>query len=348
MRACASCFRVNTWVANASPPESSPARCEFGHEYSPHTWPTTAWVDSFSRLFSIYEIVADGSGQSIEYRIQEDWGIFGLEDAQIRSFLVSVFPEGHEFFRQDVKVRLRARTDGVSADHSSSWARFSEEIRINNRYFPKSAPDKEMLSRVLLNTVVRISPDIDMFRARVVEGQPPTADEMGPPPPEKASAGRANPVGIPHLYLAYSEDTCIYETRAASHATVSLGRFRAERDLRVLNLADIEPPDFFSVSDVESVNDQIAQVAFHRLLVALSQELRKPVRASDHPIDYIPTQYLCELAKSLGIDGVLYLSSLDSTGRNVVLFDGEAAKCIEPPRLIEVTALRAEWRYLDL
>ena len=65
---------------------------------------------------------------------------------------------------------------------------------------------------------------------------------------------------------------------------------------------------------------------------------------SDHPIDYIPTQYLCELAKSQGLDGVLYLSSHDFNGRNVVLFEGESAACVEPPRLIEVTALKAEWR----
>ena len=40
----------------------------------------------------------------------------------------------------------------------------------------------------------------------------------------------------------------------------------------MLNLADIEPPDFFSVTDVESIDDQIAQVAFHRLLNALSPD----------------------------------------------------------------------------
>lgn len=347
MRTCSACFDAKTWVSNASPPESSPAVCSFGHHYSSHTWPTTAWIDSLSRLFSIYEIAPDGSGDEVQTRIQEDWNIFHLEDRLVRQFLKSVFQEGHELLDDGVRVRLRARTDGAMSDHISSWARFSDEIRTKNRYFPSSAPDRELLSRVLLNTVVPIPVDVDMYRGRVVDGTPPSAGEMGAPPKERASGGRANPVGIPYLYLAYSEETCVYETRATNHSSIALGRFRPTRPLHVLNLADIEPPDFFSVVEIESVDDQIAQVAIHRYLKALSHELRKPVRETDQLTDYIPTQYLCELAKSLQIDGVLYSSSLDAGGRNVVLFDTSSAECVAPPRLIEVTSMQAVWKYAD-
>lgn len=346
MKACVSCFRSSTWIANASPSEHSPSNCSFGHGYSSKTWPTYAWVDSFSRLLAVYEIADNGNGESIESRIRQDWDVLQLSDERSLEFLSSVFPGGHPLLLDGVKVRLRSRTDGLPSDHTSTWEDFSMEIRNNNRYFPKSVPDKDMLSRVLLNTVTTVPSDTDLYRARIVQGKKPTQEEMGAPPRELARPGRANSFGIPHLYLAYSDDTCIRETRASTHATVAIGRFRPIRSLLILNLADIEPPDFFSISDIESIDDQVAQVSFHRLLVALSEDLRKPARSTDHPIEYVPTQYICDLAKSLGIDGILYLSSLHAEGRNVVLFDPELASCVEPPKLAEVVAIEASWRYL--
>lgn len=346
MRACDSCFSVATWPANASPPESTPANCDFGHGYSNHTRPTTAWVDSLTRLLSIYEVAPIGLGEPLEVRIQDDWGIFRLDLSQVKTFLRSVFPADHELLTEGVKVRLRAQPDSPTADHIQSWSHFADEIRHKNRYFPKTAPDNELLSRVLLETRTAIGTDTDLFRARTVEGKSPTASEMGAPRAEYATAGRANPVGIAHLYLAFALETCVYETRVANHSRIAVGKFRASRELQVLNLADIEPPDFFSVVEIESIADQVSQVSIHRYLKALSGELRKPVRVSDQPTEYIPTQYLCELAKSLGIDGVLYSSSLHATGRNLVLFDVNAARCVEPPQVVEITSLHAEWHTL--
>ena len=200
----------------------------------------------------------------------------------------------------------------------------------------------------MLESVENIQKDIPLFRARVFDsGLAPTADEMGAPPASKAVAGRANPVGIPYLYLSFALETAIYETRVANHTQVAIGTFHATRNLSVLNLADIEPPDFFDVAEVDSVAEQVRRVSFHRYLSALGNELKKPVRASDQPTDYIPTQYLCELAKSLGLDGVLYSSSLDAEGRNVVLFDVSAAACEPKIAVAEITSLHADWELLS-
>lgn len=343
MKACDSCFAVATWPANASPPEYAPSHCDFGHGYSSHTRQTTAWVDSLTGLLSIYETASPGEGEPIEVRIQADWGIFALPNEQVRVFLESAFDGTPDVLQPNALVKLRSDS-GQAADHAMSWVRFAEEIRFKNRYFPQAVPDKDLLSRVLLETRVAISSDTDLFRARVVEAEVPLACQMGAPPAEYASAGRANPVGIAHLYLSFDLETCIYETRVANHTRVAVGTFRPRRKLQVLNLADIDAPDFFSVREIDSIDDQIAQVSIHRYLKALSAELQKPVRASDHPADYIPTQYLCELAKALGLDGVLYRSSLHEVGRNLVLFDVGSATCIDSPKVVEITALTAVWR----
>lgn len=341
MRACAKCFAAPTWVSNASPPESSPGNCDFGHAWSTSTWPTTAWMDGLSRLLAVYE--ADPSGERLSVRIQEDWALFDLGSNEADAFLESALGATEPLLGAGVRVRLRSHSDGGSADHAKSWAAFSAEIRTKNRYFPRSVPDEELLSRVLLNSVLQIDEDVQLYRARTCEDTPFTVGDMGAPPAARATGGRANPVGIPYLYLGYSEQTCIYETRVSKHSRISVAAFRPARRIAVLNLAEIEVPDFFSIPEVESVDDQISQVELYRYLRALSGDLSKPVRASDQPTEYIPTQYLCELAKSLGLDGVIYASSLDPGGRNVVLFDVTAARCVDDPTTYVITSLAAAW-----
>lgn len=343
MRACQACFAASTWTANASPPESSPANCDFDHGYSPQTWPTTAWVDSISGLLAVYEESTDVDGEEIELCVQRDWGVFNLTPENVRNFLESAVP-GHRLLAPGTRARLKTSGDEISStDHLSSWAAFSEEIRKRNRYFPKTVPDLSLLAQVLGESVSRIDVDIDLYRGRIFEGDPLSKSEMGAPPADKAAAGRANPIGIPYLYLAYSRETCLYEARATTLSKLAVGRFRPTRQLTLLNLADIEPPDFFSLFEVESVEAQVSRAAYHRYLTALGEELRKPIRSSDRLTDYIPTQYLCEMAKSIGLDGVLYSSSLDPSGRNLVLFDVESCECVAEPEIIEVTAVELTW-----
>lgn len=96
---------------------------------------------------------------------------------------------------------------------------------------------------------------------------------------------------------------------------------------------------------MRALTEQIRRVRFHRYLKALGAELRKPIHPSDQPTDYIPTQYLCELAKSIGLDGVLYSSSVDPTGagRNLVLFEPGIAVCDGPVQVAAINALRLDW-----
>lgn len=44
--------------------------------------------------------------------------------------------------------------------------------------------------------------------------------------------------------------------------------------------------------------------------------------------EYLPTQYLCEYIKSLGIDGVEYASAMNRGGTNYAIFDGDKYSCI--------------------
>lgn len=348
MRACAHCFAAPGWLPNASPPESSAGTCDFGHGYSAQTWPTTAWVDSLVRLLDIYEIEErTGEGLEVHRLVQQDWRIFSYDEpAEVGRFLASAVQGEHPLLQAGVRARLRLSEVAGHTDHVLSWAQFSEEIRSRNRYFPQAVPDRQVLEGVLLGSLERVESDVRLYRARLVDsGEMTAADDPGAPPAQKARAGRANPEGIAYLYLAFSADTAVHEVRPTVGGRVAVGIFRLSKRLKVLNLADVEAPSFFDVDEVDSVPDQVRRILFHRYLVALGRELEKPVRSTDRTTDYIPTQYLCELAKALGLDGVLYPSSLQHGGRNLVLFDVRAAVC-EAVQFAEVHALHADWVYV--
>jgi hypothetical protein len=51
----------------------------------------------------------------------------------------------------------------------------------------------------------------------------------------------------------------------------------------------------------------------------------KPVTRDEPHLDYIPTQILAENFRSEGYDGLIYKSLLDAKGKNIALFDPNAA-----------------------
>ena len=57
-------------------------------------------------------------------------------------------------------------------------------------------------------------------------------------------------------------------------------------------------------------------------------DISKPLARSDSDLDYLPTQYISDLAKYLGYDGVKYLSTFDKRSYNIALFDTQACVCI--------------------
>lgn len=331
MKVCANCFNAQTWPVNAEI-EPSAGECGFGHGYSRTTWPTKAWASSFEQLLALYESRPEGAnGVPMGKLIQADWNLFNLREIDTETLLRDALGE--------IPTRGELRTDLVEEDHVGSWNEFSEEIRYSFRYFPRVVPNRDLLEDAFLDRSVRISEDTELFRARVwTEGVPFSADEMGAPPAPVASAGRANPSGISYLYLAMKEETCVYETRPGHLSDLSIATFFPLRPLRVLDLKTIEHPDFFD-------NDPGGRQAFFRYLRALSEKLSRPVRASDDPVEYIPTQYLCEFARSIGLDGVIYASSLHRGGTNLVLFDQDTVGVSGEIRQARVSEVSLSWCY---
>ncbi|GAB3304444.1 hypothetical protein GCM10027564_04090 [Luteimonas notoginsengisoli] len=272
-------------------------------------------VISAVRLAPYFEQVLDGYAVKVDGRHiwelwAQDWGIFS-ERAKAQQISEAVLG--------GLAAATYVARESALAPSSEIWGDLRKELQEENRFFPKNAPDKELF-RVLMENLVCSELPAEFYRARLMKGVVPLPlDEMGAPPAEIASDGRANPIGIRYLYLADDLDTAIAEVKPSKGALVSLATFRviAGRPLELIDLTDpwltISP---FRVSS-SSIADVRASMSF---LKALGEELSVPTQPHRATRDYLASQYLCELIKVSGYDGVIYKSSL-ANGRNFAFFD---------------------------
>ncbi|MDC4227713.1 MAG: RES family NAD+ phosphorylase [Candidatus Manganitrophus sp.] len=84
----------------------------------------------------------------------------------------------------------------------------------------------------------------DLYRARIqIDDSAIHLSEMGRPPAELARNGRANPVGIPYLYVASTPETAIAETRPHPGDLISVAKFKVTASLRLLKFTESKEND---------------------------------------------------------------------------------------------------------
>jgi hypothetical protein len=145
---------------------------------------------------------------------------------------------------------------------------------------------------------------------------------MKAPPPKYASHGRANPAGIPYLYLGSEIRTAASEIRPHKGEIICVASFTTPSDLKIVDLRNprytVSP---FLLTDQADIGRMRSDITF---LESLGVELTRPVLPQAAAFDYTPSQYLCEFIKKCGYDGVIYRSSV-SGGMNMALFKPERA-----------------------
>jgi RES domain-containing protein len=161
-----------------------------------------------------------------------------------------------------------------------------------------------------------------------------------------AKEGRANPAGIPFLYLGTTEQTAISEVRPWVGAVVSVSQLKIARSLRLLDLtkghgrSSIEEIEFKHLFGTEPVDAGRKERA---VWIDIDNAFSRPVTFSDETADYAPTQILAELFRDEGYDGLLYKSQFGERGFNIVLFDIAAAEVVNGAPY-EVTALEVAFK----
>lgn len=230
-----------------------------------------------------------------------------------------------------VKLRFQNEQDEEEANQPLflSWDKFSEEIMNVNRFHLKNPLDLEKLRKLFRHFQKELYKGKKYYRARISDNPKGYAiGEMGNPPNKLAKSGRANPNGISYLYLANDILTTLYEVRASLFDYVTVGTFRLEDNIRVINLSH-STYDIFELAELEELQS-LEEVMIHGSFIdKLEQELSKPRRRSDSELDYLPTQYLSELIKSMGFDGIEFKSSLYQNGVNLAIFNPHKFKMLD-------------------
>jgi hypothetical protein len=156
--------------------------------------------------------------------------------------------------------------------------------------------------------------DTDKIRVIHFEERPYGRDAMKPIS-NWQSEGRANPRGIPYLYLATTRDTALAEVRPWIGATISLAQFKVRRDLNVIDCSRHHKEGGWAdlIGDHKRPRED-------GIWTAIDGAFATPVSREDEGKEYIPTQIIAELFKSEGFDGIVYKSLLSEDGFNIALF----------------------------
>tara|TARA_R110000824_G_scaffold272369_1_gene460883 strand:- start:195 stop:1232 length:1038 start_codon:yes stop_codon:yes gene_type:complete len=276
--------------------------------------------DRFEALLGIYR--KDENGLPILKLFRDDWCLFedqNINDVNAIKFLSILFGD-------DVREGSKfVPSKDFDVPHMESWSDLREELKHVNRFFPKTEFDLERLQNLLKLLSLSSKMFVSLwFRSRIERDKKSfSATEMGAPPPKLAASGRANPVGIPYLYLSSDEATAVAEVRPHPGDLICVAKFNIPSDANFVDLrnprATVSP---FLLDDEQQIGMLRRDIGF---LEGLAKELRTPVLPNDAAVDYIPSQYLCELIKDSGFDGVVYGSSVGD-GINLAIFNPSSAK----------------------
>jgi len=334
MKICDSCFHdqeIKSFIQARSTEEDT---CECCAEKG-HLLELSELLEYFMAFLSVFKYNPE-NGVAIEQLIQDDWNIF-VSTEVCQKILVDIINIAdvtlisgldEETLREvsEIKVTYIDEID----ESVSYWGQLKEDLKWRRRYLTDIDQMIELEWDRLFNDSYLISIDTSsaLYRARINgEGQtePYPPIEMMSPPVEKTTAGRANPQGIPYLYLSTDPRTTLYETRASYLDNISIGQFKIEDEIQ-LRIVDFTN----SQSTFNHTDDMIRFVTGQLLRSAISVDLSKPLRRYDSELEYIPTQFICEFIRYITkVDGIQFNSSLRKDGINIVLFNQENISCTE-------------------
>ena len=286
--------------------------------------------DFFRRLFEPYMSNAEG-GSSLAHQIMTDWDLFIDDDTAYRVIEeILNLPEmaGVNLHADSLVVYSESVKESLD-----EWEKFKKSIKFHSRFLSALGPLESLgLKDSLLNSeeVFKSHERKQFYRARIakIKDEKFKKKDLGMPPKELTTAGRANVEGIPYLYLCTEPETCYYEARAAYLDRVWVGRYsvKSGEALRLVNLA---PRHRSQQLGVDSKPETILR---NRILMnAISKDLSTPMRRHDKDsMEYLPTQFICEYIRLvLEFDGIMFQSSLKKEGANIVLFKDDKVTCRE-------------------
>lgn len=345
MNCCINCFNNKTLHYDIHY-KNTLGNCEFCDSTNIHIYTTEDLSELFVPLFDLYE--EDQDGVCIYEALYKDFynNIFSshLGVEKIEQLLNSII-ENDETLKnkfQDKKVRL-ITTSNTGEELLKTWNEFSNEIKFKNRFHFENQLDLKSLKKIFTAFSLDLRRGRHFYRARISKDKKGfEINELGAPPSLSATNGRVNPNGISYLYVSESIETTLYETRASLLDYVTIGKFKLNKDIKVVNL-DLDKYDVFEMVESDLLESFIN---YRDFLLVLKNAISKSKRPSESDLEYLPIQYITEFIKSLGFDGVYFSSTLHKDGKNLVLFDQNLFSILNKKN-IDIQSVLIEYSEID-
>lgn len=313
-------------------------RCDFCSSIEHKVIPIEELLDFFQELLNSFEL--DSNGISLVSLIQGDWDLFASNNIAIN--ILNVVINKSKLIFNNAEVLVSYSKEILS--NVNYWHQLKEQLKWERRYLA----DIDYLINELgwdgfFESQSLISESDILYRARLhqnTDDEPFDKEHMFCPPKRLSTAGRANPMGIPYLYLSDNEETILYEIRATFLDDISVAKFSIKSDLdkKVLISDFTEIPTLYHPNEV---NKRIKSRLLKRLI---SHDLSQPIRRYDLELDYIPTQFICEFINIYtNVDGLKFRSSLHNTGTNYVIFNQDIMMCTEVNK-VQVSGVDISYR----
>ncbi len=336
MKVCTCCFsdiELKSFISSNSKEKGKCDYCTNG--INSDTIAIEELLDFFQSFLSLFKKQEDGI--PLIDIIQNDWNLFEDKDTAI-NILSTVLLAIDTSLNSDVSQNVNY-SDSIT-DSVNYWDKLKYDLKWTRRFttdfreledFSWDSIFSEKRSGIVINIDEK-----ELYRSRIhLNGQASSypIKEMGAPPKEKVASGRANPKGIPFLYLSEKKETTLYEVRASYLDEISIGIFKVIESIKLIDFTSASQVSIFDASQQFSNLEEF--VIGVLLKKKISADLSRPQRRYDSELEYIPTQFICEFIKYLtGADGIKFSSSLDSDrGNNIVLFSADKVECIDVERV---------------
>ena len=329
MKICDKCFQDQEIISFIQARSTEEGSCECCAEKG-HLLELSELLAYFIAFLSVFKY-DEKSEHELIYIIERDWELFSSNDVcekilnnQIIFELALPEEIAESIIHSGINVKV-SYIDQIE-ESVSYWSKLKEDLKWRRRYLTDIDEMIELGWDSLFNDSYLIDGSTMLYRARINgDGQTDSYKpiEMLSPPVDKTTAGRANPQGIPYLYLSTDPKTTLYETRASYLDNITVGEFQIQEGTQ------LKIVDFTNNQSTFNHTDNMIQFVTGQLLRrAISVDLSKPLRRYDSELEYIPTQFICEFIRYITkVDGIQFNSSLRKDGTNIVLFNQEGIVC---------------------
>lgn len=297
--------------------------------------------DEFLSIYTPMSLLPDSFPKEdiclLDSELADNWNIFNsAHEKDVYNIITAICKEKYkynkELFTQPVGIQ-ELYDDKYMLTHSllttNSWDDFVKALKTKNRYHTHYI-NLNLLERFCSYIRKPYKAGTEFFRCRISTEEGIPVGEMGAPPMEKTTDGRANARGIRCLYLGDTSETTIYETRAGVYDYVTVGKFRLKKDIIVVDLKKINQISPF-IEDLDCLEYAVNKEHLNKI----NDEMGRIMRRSDSALDYVPTQYITDFVKSIShngeyeYSGIEYNSVMHMGGYNLAVFNPDLFECIE-------------------